>query len=149
MASKAPGRSERKRISILRLIRMFPDDNVARIWFESKLWPDGPRCPNCGSANIQSNIAHKSMTHRSQDCPKKLRFSVKTNTVMASSKLNLQIWAIACFLFATGLKGIASMKLYRDLEVTQKTAWFLAQRLRKSFELGEENPLFDWTDRSG
>ena len=141
MTSNAPSRSERKGISIRRLIRMFPDDNAARIWFESKIWPDGPRCPHRGSANIQSNIAHESMTHRCRDCPKKPRFSVKSNTVMASSNLGLQIWAIACYLFTTGLKGVASMKLYQDLEVTQKTAWFLAQRLRKSFELGEENPL--------
>ena len=96
--------------------------NVARIWFESKIWPDGPRCPRCGSSNIQSNIVHKSITHRCRDCPKKPRLSVKTNTVMASSKLGLQIWAIACFFITTGLKGVASLGLYRDLEVTQKTS---------------------------
>ena len=131
MASKAPSRFERKGISLIRLFHIFSDDEIVRIRVESKIWSDGPRCPYCQSANIQANITHQSMTHRYRDCPNKPRFSVKTNTVMESSKLGLQVWAIACILFATGLKGISSMKLYRDLEVTQKTAWFLAQRLRK------------------
>ena len=110
MASKALGRSEPKGISILWLIRMFTYVSAVRIWFESKIEPDGPHCPHCGSSNIQLNIAHKSITHRCQDCPKKPRFSVKTNTVMTSSKLDLQIWAIACFLFTTGIKGITSIR---------------------------------------
>ena len=52
MASKAPSRSERKGISLIRLFRMFSDDGAARIWFESRIWPDGQHSPYCGSDNI-------------------------------------------------------------------------------------------------
>ena len=60
---------------------------------------------------------------------------------MSYSKLGLQVWTIACYLDAAGLKEVSIMKFYRDLEVTQEIAWFLAQRLRKSFELSKENLL--------
>ena len=59
---------------------------------------------------------------REKDCAK--RFSTKTGTVMECSNLGFRLWAIDIFLIATNLKGISSMKLHRDLGVTQQTAWF-------------------------
>ena len=140
MARKAPGKSHREGIGLVKLIKMFPDDETARKWIEGIVWPDGPYCPRCGSFNIQGDIKHKSMTHRCRDCKGKPRFSVKTGTVMQSSKLGYQTWAIAAYLVTTNLKGVSSMKLHRDLEITQKSAWHLAHRLRKALESG--NPLF-------
>ena len=55
---------------------------------------------------------------------------------MESSNLGLQKWAIAFYLLATGLKGTSSMKLHRDLKTTQKTAWFLAHRIRETWSKG-------------
>ena len=52
---------------------------------------------------------------------------------MQGSNLGLQTWALAFFLVATGIKGTASMKLHRDLGVTQKTAWHLAHRIRETW----------------
>ena len=140
MAQKAPGKSHREGISLTKLIKMFPCDEAARNWIEGVVWPDGPFCPHCGSVSVQTGIRHKSMTHRCRDCAGKPRFSVKTGTVMQSSKLGYQTWAIAAYLVTTNLKGVSSMKLHRDLEITQKSAWHLAHRLRKAFETG--NPIF-------
>ena len=140
MARKAPGKHQREGISITKLIRMFPDDDAAREWFESRIWPDGPYCPRCGSFNVQSGIKHPTMTHRCRECEGKPRFSLKTGNIMEGSKLGYQTWAIAIYLVMTGLKGVSSMKLHRDLEITQKSAWHLAHRLRKAFEQG--HPLF-------
>ena len=53
---------------------------------------------------------------------------------MQSSNLKLDVWAIAIYLLATGLKGVSSMHLHRDLNVTQKTAWHLAHRIRSTWE---------------
>ena len=53
---------------------------------------------------------------------------------MESSNLNFQVWAIVIYLMTTSLKGVSSMKLHRDLEITQKSAWHLAMRLRKALE---------------
>ena len=140
MAHKAPGKAHRKGLSLTKLIKMFPNDEAAREWIEKIVWPNGPRCPECGTDNVQSNIKHKSMTHRCRECDGKPRFSVKTGTVMQSSKLGYQTWAIAAYLVTTNLNGVSSMKLHRNLEITQKSAWHLMHRLRKTYELGM--PLF-------
>ena len=132
MAQNAPGRHYRKGLSLIEITRMFPDDVTAYAWFEEERWPDGPYCPHCGSVNVQCNVKHPTMTHRCRDCPKKPFFSLKTGTVMEGSKLGFQVWALAIYLISTNLKGVSSMKLHRDLAVTQKTAWHLAHRIRKA-----------------
>ena len=73
------------------------------------------------------------MPYRCRDCGK--RFSVRVGTVMQSSKLGYQTWLLATYLLTTSLKSVSSMKLHRDLDVTQKTAWHLAHRIRKGLNL--------------
>ena len=82
------------------------------------------------------------MPYRCRDCRK--WFSVKTGTVMQSSKLGLQRWVLASYLLnllTTGIKGQASMKLHRDLGVTQKTAWHLAHRIRETWAKADSPPF--------
>ena len=134
MASKAPGKANRKGISLIEITAMFPTDEAAEKWIAAQRWPDGPTCPHCGSLNVQSDIKHSSMTHRCRDCSNRPMFSLKTGTVMKGTQLGYREWAIAIYLMSTSLKGVSSMKLHRDLKVTQKTAWYLAHRLRKAFE---------------
>ncbi len=116
---------------------MFPTEDAAQEWLEAQVWPNGPYCPHCGSFNVQSGIKHKTMTHRCRDCPNRRQFSMKSSTVMKGTKLGYRDWAIAIYLLITNLKGVSSMKLHRDLEITQKSAWHLMHRLRTSFESGE------------
>ena len=134
MAQKAPGKSDRKGISLVEITNMFPNDEAAEKWIIEQRWPDGPYCPHCGSLNVQSGIKHSSMTHRCRDCPNRPMFSLKTGTVMKGTQLGYREWAIAIYLMSTSLKGVSSMKLHRDLDVTQKTAWYLAHRLRESWK---------------
>ena len=141
MAHKGPGKANREGISLTKLIRMFPDDDAARAWFEKQIWRAGPHCPHCGSLNVQCGIKHKTMTHRCRDCDGRPMFSLKTGNIMEGSKLGYQTWAIAIYLVTTSLKGVSSMKLHRDLEITQKSAWHLAHRLRKAFEAS--TPMFE------
>ena len=134
MAHRAPGKSYRKGISLVELTRMFPDDATAERWFVETRWPDGPHCPYCGSINVQSGAKHKTMPYRCRDKVCAKRFSVRSCSVMHSSNLGFQVWAIAIYLLTTNIKGVSSMKMHRDLKVTQKTAWHLAHRLRKALE---------------
>ena len=124
----APGKSHRTGISLTAIMRMFPDDATAEAWFVEQRWPDGVACHHCGSTNVLDGAKHKTMRFRCRDCRK--RFSVRTGTVMESSKLGFQTWAIAMYLLTTSLKGVSSLKLHRDLEITQRSAWHLAHRLR-------------------
>ena len=131
---KAPGKAFRQGLSLVQITRMFPDNETAEQWFIQTRWPDGPRCPHCDSDRVQHPITHKAMTHRCKANGCRKRFSVKTGTVMADSNLGYQDWAIAIYLMTTNLKGVSSMKLRRDLDRTQKTAWHLAQRLREAYK---------------
>jgi transposase-like protein len=132
MANKGPGKAHRKGITMVELMQMFPDDETAANWFVEQRWPDGVHCAHCESDNVQEGAKHPTMSYRCRSCRK--FFSVKTNTVMHSSKLGYQVWALAIYLLATGLKGTSSMKLHRDLGVTQKTAWHLAHRIRETWQ---------------
>ena len=118
---KDPGKSYRKGLSTIDVMRMFPDDESAASWIVGARWPDGPKCPHCGSDRVQAGAAHPTMPFRCCACRK--RFSVRTGTVMADSKLGYQVWvAIATYLLTTGIKGVSSMKLHRDVHITQKSA---------------------------
>ena len=134
MAQKAPGKSHRKGLTLAELFRMFPDDTTAERWFAQQRWPEGLHCPYCGSTNVQSGAKHKTMPYRCREKECAKRFSVRTKTPMESSKLGFQVWAIALYQVTTNLKGVSSMKLHRDLGITQRSAWFLAHRLREAWK---------------
>ncbi|MCY4461905.1 MAG: IS1595 family transposase [Albidovulum sp.] len=134
MAHKAPGKHYREGISLVKLFKMFPDDEAAEKWFTERRWSEGSHCPHCGSVRVQSGAAHKTMPYRCRERGCRKRFSVRTGTCMEASNLGFQIWAIAMYLMSTSLKGVSSMRLHRDLEITQKSAWHLAMRLRKALE---------------
>ena len=132
MAQEAPGKHFRKGISLVKVLRMFPDDRAASAWIASVRWPDGIRCPRCDSNNVQERTKHKTMPFRCRPCRR--YFSVKTGTAMENSNLGVQVWALAAYLMSTGIKGASSMRLHRDLEITQKTAWHLARRVRETWD---------------
>ena len=134
MARNAPGKHYRRGLSLVKITAMFPDDETAENWIEMQRWPDGPYCPHCGSVNVQAGIKHPTMTHRCRDCPKRSMFTLKTGTVMQGSPLGYRVWVIAMYLLATNLKSVSSMKLHRDLDISQKSAWYLAHRLRESWK---------------
>ena len=115
---------------MIQAMRMFPDDAAAEQWFIRVRWPRGPQCPHCGAGShrVQSGARHKTMPFRCRDCRK--RFSVRSGTVMQHSNLGYQVWAMAIYLFMTSLKSVSSMKLHRDLNVAQNSAWHLSHRIR-------------------
>ena len=127
----APGKSYRNGLSFVQISRMFPDDPTAERWFTETRWPNGVCCVRCGSLNVQERQTRKPQPYRCRDCRKD--FSVKTDTLMHNSPLGCQAWAIAIYLLTTGIKGVSSMKLHRDLGITQKSAWHMAHRIRENF----------------
>ena len=128
MPHKAPGKAHRKGISVIELGEMFPDEDSARTWLESHIWPEGRCCPRCGSVRTHE-AKHAKSPYRCTDC--RAYFSVKTGTALEGSKVPLRKWVFAFYLETTSLKGISSMKLHRDIKVTQKTAWFMLHRIRE------------------
>lgn len=133
MAHKAPGKSHRQGITIFELNDMFPDEAAAVKWFEEMRWPteEDRHCPHCGGRRIHVTKNAKPMPYRCKDC--RGYFSVRTGTTMESSRLPLRKWAFAVYFYVTNLKGVSSMRLHRELGVTQKTAWFMLHRLREAW----------------
>ncbi len=135
----APGRSDREGITLVQLMDMFPTEDAAREWFESRIWPEGRHCPRCGSAETLESKGHPPLPYWCPDCSR--HFSVRIGTILERSKIGFRQWAIAIYLHLTSLEGVSSMKLHRDLGVTQKTAWFMLRRIRKAFENDDDWPL--------
>ena len=128
----APGKSYRKGISLKAALQSFGDDAKAEAWFIERRWPEGIQCVYCESKRISDKKSNrKTPQHHCKDCGKD--FTVKTGTIMQDSKLSLSEWALAFYLYTTSLKGVSSMKLHRDLEIRQPSAWYLAHRIREAY----------------
>lgn len=138
MTQNAPGKHYRKGMTLIQLQDKFPNDATAEQWFIDMRWPDGVHCPACDSDNVQERKSRKPQPYRCRACRKD--FSVKTGTLMQGSNLGYRVWALAFYLMSTGIKGTSSMKLHRDLGITQKTAWHLAHRIRETW--ADNTPSF-------
>ena len=141
MAQKqsGPGKSFRTGMTLIEAVQEFSDEAKAEAWFVARRWPDGITCPYCDGYKVSPrNNGRKTPAYRCNPC--KRDFTVKTGTIMHDSKLSLSKWAIAFYLANTNLKGISSMKMDRDLGITQKTVWHLVHRIREVWldEEGEE-----------
>jgi len=115
-------------ISTAQLFAMFPDQEAARVYLEARLWPNGVRCPICGLGDRIGN--HSPGLYRCFQCRE--AFSVRTGTIFERSHVPLHKWLHAMYLLITARKGISSMQLSKEISITQKSAWFLLQRLREA-----------------
>jgi transposase-like protein len=115
-------------ISTFQLFEMFPNQETARAYLESRLWPDGPFCPFCGLG--ERITVRKGGFYRGNQC--KQDFTVRTGTIFERSHVPLHKWIYAMYLVVTARKGISSMQLAKEIGVTQKTAWFVLGRLREA-----------------
>ena len=127
-----PGKAHREGISLIELGEMFPDEGSAREWFEGLIWPNSHRyCPRCGSVETREASPTSGLPYWCSGCQR--AFSVRIGTALERSKVPFRKWVFAIYLEMTILKGVSSMKLHRDLKVTQKTAWFMLHRIREAW----------------
>lgn len=114
--------------TILDIVQKFDTEAKCHLYLAGQRWSDGEIiCPyeNCG--HNQCYVFSDQRRYKCKKC--KLIFTAKTKTFMESSKLPTIKWLLAMFL-ATHKKGISSIQLAKDIGVTQKTAWFILQRIR-------------------
>jgi len=107
---------------------MFPDAETARGYMEARRWPNGTVCPACGE--LKRIYERASGAKRCNACL--CTFSVRTGTIFEKSNLPLNKWLYAMYLLITSRKGVSSVQLHAEIGVTQKTAWFMLQRLREA-----------------
>ena len=101
---------------------------AARVYMEGKRWPDGAVCPACSEA--KRITTRKGGYYRCNAC--KTDFTVRTGTIFERSHISLHKWVYAMYLLVTARKGISSLQLAKQIGVTQKSAWFMLQRLREA-----------------
>ena len=140
MTKKASGKAFREGLTVIELMDMFPTEEAATAWFEDAIWPHGRHCPHCGNTETTETKNHKPMPYWCGGC--RSYFSVRTGTPMQRSKVPLRKWAIAIYLVLTSLKSVSSMKLQRDIGVSQPTAWFMLHRIREAWA-HDEHDQFD------
>lgn len=119
----------------------FTCEEAAFAHVESIVWANGVTCPHCGSMSERHyNLAKTRIGLRKcADCRK--QFTVRVGTVFESSHVPLHKWLQAVYLMCASKKGVSSHQLHRVLEVTYKTAWFMAHRIREAMRSGDLSPM--------
>jgi hypothetical protein len=112
----------------------FSDPENCHEYVVSRRWPNGVICPRCGGRDV-SYLANQARWQCKLKHPKR-QFSLKTGTIFEDSPLSLSKWLPAMWLLANCKNGISSYEIHRDLEVTQKTAWFMLHRIRLAMQAG-------------
>jgi len=115
-------------VSTAQLFKMFPNVEAARGYIENRRWPSGAVCPHCQEA--KRITARKSGYYRCNAC--QTDFTVRTGTILERSHVPLHKWIYAMYLLMTARKGISSMHLAKEIGITQKSAWFVLQRIREA-----------------
>lgn len=127
--------------------KYFHDEEAAFAKLESIVWPEGPVCPHCGNADgkriykIAANPEKRVRygLHKCAECRK--QFTAKVGTVFEHLRIPLYKALQAVYLMCASKKGISANQLHRVLEVTPKTAWFLAHRIREAMRSGDLSPM--------
>ena len=117
---------------------IFRDEEAARAYFEKVRWPSGPVCPHCGSvkATRMEGEKHRAGLFNCRDCRE--QFSATVGTVFERSHIPMHKWLLANHLMAASKKGVSAHQLHRMLNLSYKTAWFMAHRIREAMR--DENP---------
>ena len=118
----------RSTISTYQIFKMFPNEDAAREYLEGRRWPDGVTCPKCDEA--KRITPRKNGFYRCNACKKD--FTVRTGTIFERSHIPLHKWVYAMYLLMTAREGVSSLQLGKEIGVTQKSAWFMLQRIREA-----------------
>lgn len=117
--------------SLPQLLDYFKDEKTCIEYYERLRWNGEPTCPHCGT--MKPYKLKSGYKCSDKQCHK--RFTVKVGSIFHSSKISFRLWFAAIFLFGSSKKGISSVQLAIDLNVTQKTAWFMLHRIRKMYKV--------------
>ncbi|UPT63917.1 MAG: IS1595 family transposase [Hyphomonadaceae bacterium JAD_PAG50586_4] len=113
----------------------FQSEAEARRYIEALRWPGGRVCPKCGVIGAEYETKREGRYRcGAKECRKD--FTVMTGTVMEASHIKLTVWLMAFYLMASSKKGMSAHQLHRSLDVTYKSAWFLAHRIRAAMASG-------------
>src|SRR5271170_5069841 len=121
--------------TLLEAIKHFSDPKNCRDFMIAVRWDDGiVRCPHCGSEKV--TFLEKANLYNCNTKHPRRKFSLKVGTIFEDSPIGLDKWFTAMWLLPNCKNGISSYEIARDIHVTQKTAWFMLQRIRLAMQAG-------------
>lgn len=123
--------------SLPQVLDYFKNEEVCSAYLARQRWGNTPSCPHCG--NVGAYVTNRGFKCKAKECHKK--FTVTTGTIFEATKISLRTWFAAMYLCTAHKKGISSLQLHRDLNITQKTAWFLLHRIREMLANNNNEPL--------
>ena len=120
--------------TLLEAIKFFGEGDNAFNFMVQLRWPDSVKCPRCQSANVSAIPTRK--TWECKCCTTQKQFSVRVGTIFEDSPIPLNKWLAGIWLLANAKNGVSSYEIHRSLGITQKTAWFMLQRIRLAMQTG-------------
>jgi transposase-like protein len=117
--------------TLLEATRYFADEQRCIDVVAYLRWPEGkPVCPKCGAEETERKHYWLATQKRWKCYACRKQFSVKVDSIFEDSAISLDKWLIALWLLCNCKNGISSYEIARDLKLTQRSAWFVLQRLR-------------------
>ena len=123
--------------SLIQVLDFFKNEETCIQYLAEQRWGGTPSCPHCG--NVGAYVTNRGFKCKAKECQKK--FTVTTGTILENTKISLRLWFATIYLATAHKKGISSHQLSRDLNITQKTAWFLLHRVREMFKISAPEML--------
>ena len=120
--------------SLIDAIKFFSNKENALSYLAAIRWPDGVVCPHCDSDNVGFLKSRRIWKCKNRECRK--QFSIKVGTIFEDSPIGLDKWLTVIWLIANCKNGVSSYEIARDVKVTQKSAWFMLQRIRRAMQDG-------------
>ena len=123
--------------SLIAIAEYFSTDDICKSAIAQERWNDGVAvCPYCGGTHCYMTAEGRYIC---KDCHK--HFSVLVGTIFENTKISLRKWFMAMYLISSHKKGVSSCQLARDINVTQKTAWFILHKVRGLYGQSDANVL--------
>jgi transposase-like protein len=120
--------------TLVEAIRYFSNSQAAFDFMVQLRWPDGVKCARCGNSDVRFIATRK--LWECKCCKEKKQFSLRVGTILEDSALKLDKWLAAICMIANAKNGVSSYEVHRSIGVTQKTAWFMLQRIRLAMQTG-------------
>jgi transposase-like protein len=147
MPAKNPPTGTDADLNLATLADLFTNEDAARGFIERRVWPDGPVCPHCDSKEAYtltgkpgSKSPVRKGVYKCKACRK--QFTVRIGTIFEDSKIPFAKWLMTIHLMTSSKKGISSLQISRELDITVKSAWFMTHRIREAMrDDGPRDPL--------
>ena len=127
-------------MNLMKIFNKFPDQEACIEHLEKVRWHDSPQCPHCESTKV-SRKGDTGRVGRWNCHACKSSFNVLSGTIMQKTRIPLQKWFLAIGLIVNAKKSLSSCQLARDLELNQKTAWYMQARIRVAMVQRERHLL--------